>query len=633
MRVNTMQSRRLLNGLTIAAAISHSGVSAGAAPNTFEVVGTTGVSAQQFFVGGINKVYILDKAENNPLRLPGTNKPAWATEYDLRTNTFRTMEVATNTFCAGGAALGNGTWISVGGNKAVTSGGLDGVNLAAPYFNDDGAKSVRLLDPCDDDTKCQWSVNPGGALLQAKRWYPTVETLEDGSVIIIGGCTDGGYVNDANQNIPTVEYFPSKGQPNKLNFLLTTLPANLYTLTWLLPSGNLFLQSNLGTEIYDYKNNLEYPLPNMPHAVRTYPASGATAMLPLTPKNNYTATILFCGGTNLQPDQWVLTFNIAAYPADNSCVKMTPDVSITWEEEDYLFEGRSMGQFVMMPDGRLWMGNGIAKGTAGYGNTSWALGQSFGSNPLHSPAYYNPNAPKGSRWSRPNANATVSRLYHSVASLLADGSILTAGSNPNADYIAPGTPNYPFPTEYRAEKFYPDYFTRTRPSPSALPKTLSYGGNYFNVSLKSTDLGKQSSALPKTIVSVVRTGYSTHAMNMGQRFLQLNSTYTLNDDGSGILHVSQMPPCVACFPPGPAMMFVVVDGVPSNGVMVMVGNGQIGTQPTAVASDLPGTITDWTTSQNMPSPSKNAKHSSSSVLSSPSSIMTVLISLAVLHLM
>jgi hypothetical protein len=102
------------------------------------------------------------------------------------------MEVATNTFCAGGAALGNGTWISVGGNKAVTFGGLDGVNLAAPYYNDDGAKSVRLLDPCDDDTKCQWSVNPGGALLQAKRWYPTVETLEDGSVIIVSNNKSSG---------------------------------------------------------------------------------------------------------------------------------------------------------------------------------------------------------------------------------------------------------------------------------------------------------------------------------------------------------------------------------------------------------------------------------------------------------
>lgn len=632
MRVHTPKSHSWLQGLTIAAAFSPSGVFA-ATPNTFEVVGTTGVSAQQFFVGGVNKVYILDKVENNPTRLAGTNKPAWATEYDLRTNTFRTMEVATNTFCAGGAALGNGTWISVGGNKAVTSGGLDGVNLAAPYYNDDGAKSIRLIDPCDNDTKCQWVVNPGGALLQAKRWYPTVETLEDGSVIIIGGCTDGGYVNDANQNIPTVEYFPSKGQPNKLNFLLTTLPANLYTLTWLLPSGNLFLQSNLGTEIYDYKNNIEYPLSNIPHAVRTYPASGATAMLPLTPKNNYTATILFCGGTNLQPDQWVLTFNIAAYPADKTCVKMTPDVSTTWEEEDYLFEGRSMGQFVMMPDGRLWMGNGIAKGTAGYGNTSWAIGQSFGDVPLLAPAYYDPSAAKGSRWSRPMANATVPRLYHSVASLLADGSILTAGSNPNADYIAPNTANYPYATEYRAEKFYPDYFNRARPTPSGLPTTLSYGGNYFNVSLKSSDLGKQSSALSKSIVSVVRTGYSTHAMNMGQRYLQLNSTYTLNDDGSGVLHVSQMPPCVACFPPGPAMMFVVVDGVPSIGVMVMVGNGKIGTQPTAAAPDLPGTITDWTSSSSTTSTSKNAKNSSSSVLVLPSLPVVLLVICALLQLM
>jgi hypothetical protein len=56
MRVNNLQSRSWLNGLAIATVFSPFGVTAGAAPNTFEVVGTTGVSAQQFFVGGINKV-------------------------------------------------------------------------------------------------------------------------------------------------------------------------------------------------------------------------------------------------------------------------------------------------------------------------------------------------------------------------------------------------------------------------------------------------------------------------------------------------------------------------------------------------------------------------------------------------
>lgn len=58
-------------------------------------------------------------------------------------------------------------------------------------------------------------------------------------------------------------------------------------------AGNIFIQTNLGTEIFDYVNNVEYPLANIPHAVRTYPGSAATAMLPLTPANNYTATIMF----------------------------------------------------------------------------------------------------------------------------------------------------------------------------------------------------------------------------------------------------------------------------------------------------------------------------------------------------
>lgn len=107
-----------------------------------------------------------------------------------------------------------------------------------------------------------------------------------------------------------------------MNVLLNSLPANLFSLTWLLPSGNLFIQTNWATEIFDYKNNVEYSLDDIPNAVRTYPASGATAMLPLTPANNWTATILFCGGTDLKADQWTTTWNIAGYAADDTCVKV-----------------------------------------------------------------------------------------------------------------------------------------------------------------------------------------------------------------------------------------------------------------------------------------------------------------------
>lgn len=121
----------------------------------------------------------------------------------------------------------------------------------------------------------------------------------------IGGCLWGGFVNDASQTNPTYEFFPPKGDgaPIESPLLDRTLPTNLYPLTYLLPSGNLMVQANWGTAILDYKAQKEYQLPDMIHAVRTYPASAGTAMLPLTPANNWTATILFCGGNDLQSDQ------------------------------------------------------------------------------------------------------------------------------------------------------------------------------------------------------------------------------------------------------------------------------------------------------------------------------------------
>lgn len=121
------------------------------------------------------------------------------------------------------------------------------------------------------------------------------------------------------------------------------MPVNLFPLTWLLPSGNLFIQAEFQAEIFDYKNTIEYPIANIPDAVRVYPASAGTAMLPLTPGNNWTATLLFCGGTNLPANGWGTDQNIAAIPAVTSCVKITPDVDVTWYQEDALDSGRSMG--------------------------------------------------------------------------------------------------------------------------------------------------------------------------------------------------------------------------------------------------------------------------------------------------
>lgn len=79
---------------------------------------------------------------------------------------------------------------------------------------------------------------------------------------------------------------------------------------------------------------------------------------------------------------------------------------------------------------------------------------------------------------------------------------------------------------------------------------------------------------------------------MGQRYLQLENSYTADDDGGGVLHVRQLPPNPAIFPPGPALLFVVVNGIPSVGMQVMVGSGKIEEQPVSAVATLPGSSLD-----------------------------------------
>ena len=89
------------------------------------------------------------------------------------------------------------------------------------------------------------------------------------------------------------------------------------------------------------------------------------------------------------------------------------------------------------------------------------------------------------------------------------GAVLVSGSNPHADYAVD---NVKFPSEYRVEYFYPEYYNERRPEPEGILSALSYGGPYFNVTLTQDDLKGDSNNLQKTKVIVIRTGFSTHTM-------------------------------------------------------------------------------------------------------------------------
>jgi hypothetical protein len=67
----------------------------------------------------------------------------------------------------------------------------------------------------------------------------------------------------------------------------------------------------------------------------------------------------------------------------------------------------------------------------------------------------------------------------------------------------------------------------------------------------------------------------------------LASSYTgYRANNTAILEVNQLPPNPAIIAPGPAYIFVVVNGVPSLGLQVMLGSGQLGQQTVLT----PGTL-------------------------------------------
>lgn len=180
------------------------------------------------------------------------------------------MDFNSNAFCASGMHLPNGSFATFGGNGAIGPGGEIGstkypgggaASYDATYQNYDGAKSIRILNPCSGavnswSSDCQWYDDASVLAMERKRWYSTAEPLADGSIVLIGGFVNGGYIN---RNYPSsggdqggaaensFEFYPSKGPAQPMQFLEDTVGLNSYAHTFLMPSGKLFVQANYST--------------------------------------------------------------------------------------------------------------------------------------------------------------------------------------------------------------------------------------------------------------------------------------------------------------------------------------------------------------------------------------------------
>ncbi|RDW61559.1 hypothetical protein BP5796_11451 [Coleophoma crateriformis] len=516
---------------------------AAASGGTFKVVGQAGVPAMHAALMPNGKVFFLDKVENyTQIKLP-SGYYAYSSEYDPATNQAVGLSYSTNAFCSGGAFLPDGRVVSLGGNAPLTD--ID------PTVGD-GFTAIRYLNRNSASNNGQGWSEPGNKLASA-RWYATAQTMPDGTIFVASGSLNGLDPTVSANNNPTYEILSSGGVSQGKNIAMDILTKNqpyyMYPFVHLMNDGNLFVFASKSSQSFNVgSNTIVRSFPDLPGDYRTYPNTGGSVMLPLSSANNWLPDIIICGGGAYQD---------ISSPTDPSCGRIQPLGAGTWEM-DSMPEGRGMVEGTMLPDGTvLWL-NGGNCGAQGFGLMA---------SPTLEALLYDPALPLGQRWST-MASSTVPRLYHSVALLLLDGTVMVAGSNPVQQPVLTPDASNPYVTEFRVENYVPPYLqgdnANRRPTNVKISSlSLAADGSTFTVSFGAPAGNKAVK------VVLYHGGYVTHSLHMGHRMMNLDNTGFVAGSTTQTVTVKNAPNHNVC-PPGPYVLYVVIDGVPSIGQFVTV---------------------------------------------------------------
>ncbi len=353
---------------------------------------------------------------------------------------------------------------------------VGGTGYYDPKFT--GINDTIIYDPIAD-TFTQ------GPYMAEPRWYPTNTVLGDGRTLTISGLDDEGVTSRLTEILDASA--SSWSPPVTLNFT----PA-LYPRGHLLPNGKIFYSApNYGTRLHDPDTGLGSNI--AAHVYTGFRLYGSAVLLPLTPPYD-TASILVMGGNN---------------PATNSVERITlkaPDfkAGAKWMDDTFMTYARIQPNATILPNGQILVTGGSSKDKDATTATKAAE--------LYTPPAV---ATDKGQW-LPLAQAQYARLYHSVALLLPDGTVWTAGSNPTRG-------NY----ERIMEIYKPPYLFTTdslgrviaarRPVINSAPSIINYrvGPNdTFNV--------RTSNSNDIAFVHLIRLGAVTHAFDMDQRLVRLN---------------------------------------------------------------------------------------------------------------
>lgn len=450
-----------------------------------------------------------------------------------------------NLFCSGHCFLADGRLFVAGGQSTfnyphVIVGTIPGfLPLFLKIFRREAADhDIHTYDPSEPDADSRWKRHFPG--MSKARWYPTCVTLPDGKALIVSGTWShghhalfGGFMN--------TDYEIFDPATNKLSN-----PADfgfekikMYPFLQVLPGNTLFVHSENVTRMWNITERKFLPVEfkTKTGGTRTYPGMGSCVLLPLRYDDDYAKILLVGGSTVMNPgndsDASTIPEMLAVNLAD-------PSNSEGWQEKAPHHK-RFLCDSVLLPDGKVLVTNGSERGQADHNKDAVMKIELFD--------------PETETWSV-IGELEKPRLYHSTAILLADGRVLVAGSTGHDFTRAIFNPEQHF--EQEIEFVLPPYLEggSDRPQITKAPQSVLYGSS-FDVTVE--DAQKISK------VSFVRLSSTTHNNNMDQRCLFLRIL-----EKSEQTVKLQSPKDGTWAPPGYYMLFVLRNGIPSEGRFVQL---------------------------------------------------------------
>jgi hypothetical protein len=384
--------------------------------------------------------------------------------------------LAANLFCSGQNLLPDGRVLVAGGHTS----------------NHVGIRNTSIFDGQN------WT---SGSLMAVGRWYPTVTTLPNGRLLVVGGEVN---CNECNALIPEV-FDPATGNWTRLTNASLDLP--YYPHDFVLPDGRILVTGANRRAMATYALDI---------ATQTWTTIDP-AVLDAGSSVMYMPGKFMKSGLGRDPD---------LAPAPSVATTYVLDMTAPaprWRQTASMTYPRTEHNLTLLADGTVLTSGGALNSDVFDPNA-----------PVLTPELWDPATEAYTLM----APMPTPRIYHSTALLMPDGRVLSAGGGR-------------FGPSYLSAEFYspPYLFKGPRPTISSAPATIAYAANFF----VGTPDGVSIAA-----VHLIRLGAVTHAFNQNQRFLKL--TFQQSPGGLTV----QAPSTANLAPPGHYMLFILnANGVPS----------------------------------------------------------------------